>query len=35
VVFSAGADHQTDITTDNGQFKSLSQAYLAAPAALP
>ena len=35
VVFSAGADHQTDITTDGGQFKTLSQAYLSSPAPLP
>lgn len=35
VVFSTGEDHQTNITTDGGQFQSLESAYLAAPAALP
>jgi hypothetical protein len=35
VVFSTGAGGQTDITTDGGQFQSLSGAYLAAPATLP
>jgi hypothetical protein len=35
VVFSGGESHQTDITTDNGQFQTLHAAYLAAPAALP
>jgi hypothetical protein len=35
VVFSAGDDQQTNITTDNGQFKTLSTTYLAAPASLP
>jgi hypothetical protein len=34
-VFSAGDDEETDITTDGGQFKTLSAAYLASPAALP
>lgn len=34
VVFSTGADSQTDITTDGGQFKTLCQAYLASPAPL-
>lgn len=35
VVFSTGESHQTNITTDNGQFQTLSTGYLAAPAALP
>jgi hypothetical protein len=35
VVFSTGETHQTNITTDGGQFQTLSGAYLAAPAALP
>ena len=35
VVFGTGNDFQTSITTDGGQFQSLSAAYLAAPAALP
>lgn len=35
VVFSTGEDHQTNITTDAGQFQALSSAYLAAPAPLP
>jgi hypothetical protein len=35
VVFSTGENHQTNITTDGGQFQSLSGAYLAAPVALP
>jgi hypothetical protein len=35
VVFSTGAGSQTDITTDGGQFQSLSGAYLAAPTTLP
>ena len=35
VVFSTGEIHQTNITTDGGQFQALSGAYLAAPAALP
>jgi Calx-beta domain len=35
IVFGAGENHQTTITTDGGQFQSLSGAYWAAPAALP
>jgi hypothetical protein len=35
VVFSAGENHQTTILTDGGQFQSLDNAYLRAPAALP
>jgi len=35
VVFSAGWSTQTTIKTDNGQFKTLSTAYLAKPAQLP
>jgi hypothetical protein len=35
VVFGVGEDHQTNVTTDGGQFQSLSRAYLAAPAPLP
>jgi hypothetical protein len=35
VVFSTGENHQTNLTTDGGQFQSLSKAYFAAPAALP
>ncbi len=35
VVFSPGHVSQTNITTDNGQFKLLSNQYLATPAALP
>jgi hypothetical protein len=35
VVFGAGWSTQTSITTDNGQFKTLSTAYLAQPAQLP
>jgi hypothetical protein len=35
VVFSPGHTSQTNITTDGGQFKTLSSAYLAKPAALP
>lgn len=35
VVFSAGESHQTNITTDGGQFQALSKAYFAAPTALP
>jgi hypothetical protein len=35
VVFSAGNIAQTSITTDGGQFKTLSNAYLAKPTALP
>ena len=35
VVFSSGETHQTNITTDMGQFQSLDSAYLTAPAKLP
>ena len=35
VVFSAGSTDCTNITTDNGQWKTLSSAYFASPAALP
>jgi len=35
VVFGAGADTQTDITTDGAQFQTLSNAYLANPTPLP
>jgi hypothetical protein len=35
VVFGTGENHQTNITTDAGQFQSLSGAYLAAPATIP
>jgi hypothetical protein len=35
VVFGNGDTHQTSIGTDGGQFQSLSNSYLAAPAALP
>jgi hypothetical protein len=35
VVFGTGNDYQTSITSDGGQFQSLSSEYLAAPAALP
>ena len=35
VVFGAGWGTQTNITTDNGQFKTLSDAYFAKPAPLP
>ncbi len=35
VVFGAGWSTQTNITTDNGQFKNLSAAYFANPASLP
>ncbi len=35
VVFSGGDGNQAGIGTDNGQFQTLSHAYLAAPAALP
>jgi hypothetical protein len=35
VVFSTGETHQTNITTDSGQFQLLSGSYMAAPAALP
>jgi len=34
-VFGAGWSTQTSITTDNGQFKTLSTAYFAKPALLP
>lgn len=34
-VFSTGEDHQTNITTDGGQFRTRLNAYLAAPAPLP
>jgi Calx-beta domain len=35
IVFGVGENHQTNITTDGGQYQSLSGAYLAAPAPLP
>jgi hypothetical protein len=35
VVFGTGEDDQTNITTDGGQFQSLSSAYFASPAPLP
>ncbi|MFZ6846256.1 hypothetical protein [Undibacterium sp. RuTC16W] len=35
VVFSPGESHQTTINTDGGQYKTLSERYLSAPAALP
>jgi hypothetical protein len=35
VVFGAGSSDCTTIATDNGQYKTLSSAYLAHPAALP
>jgi hypothetical protein len=35
VVFSAGENHQTNITTDGGQFQALSTAYFAKPTPLP
>jgi hypothetical protein len=35
VVFGTGENHQTNITTDGGQFQSLSGAYLGAPASIP
>jgi hypothetical protein len=35
VVFSSGETHQTDLTTDGGQYKTLSTAYFANPAPLP
>lgn len=35
VVFSGGELHQTNITTDGGQFQSLNGAYMAAPTPLP
>jgi hypothetical protein len=34
-VFGAGADHQTTLSTDNGQFVKLAGAYAGAPAQLP
>ena len=35
VVFSQGERNQTTLRNDGGQFKTLSKAYLARPAALP
>ena len=35
VLFSTGESHQTNITTDAGQFQALDSAYLASPAKLP
>ena len=35
VVFGPGESHQTDITTDGGQYQILSGAYLGNPAPLP
>jgi hypothetical protein len=35
VLFSTGEYHQTNITTDAGQFQSLDSGYLASPAPLP
>jgi hypothetical protein len=35
VVFGTGENHQTNISTDGGQFQALSGQYLAAPAKLP
>ena len=35
VVFSPGERSQTTLRSDKGQFKTLSKAYLAHPAALP
>jgi hypothetical protein len=35
VVFSGGENHQTNISTDAGQFQSLNGSYMAAPAPLP
>jgi hypothetical protein len=35
VVFSAGDSYQTTLSTDGGQFQTLSGAYLRAPAPLP
>jgi hypothetical protein len=35
VVFGTGENHQTNITTDGGQFQSLSGTYWGAPTALP
>ena len=34
-VFGAGADHQTTLSTDGGQFQKLAAGYLASPAQLP
>ena len=34
-VFSTGEDYQTNISTDGGQFQSLSGTYFAAPVSLP
>jgi hypothetical protein len=34
-VFGAGADHQTTLSTDGGQFQKLAATYLASPAQLP
>lgn len=34
-VFSAGDSDETDVTTDNGNFQTLSASYLANPAPLP
>jgi hypothetical protein len=35
VVFSTGANYQTSITTDAGEFQELDNAYLRSPAKLP
>jgi hypothetical protein len=35
VVFSTGENHQTNMTTDGGQFLTLSRAYFGAPTLLP
>jgi hypothetical protein len=35
VVFSAGDGSQTTLSTDGGQYQTLSGAYLSAPAPLP
>ena len=35
IVFGPGASTQTSVTTDGGQYQTLSKAYLASPAALP
>ena len=35
IVFSSGASSQTTISTDGGQFQTLADAYLKAPAAYP
>jgi hypothetical protein len=35
VVFSAGDGNQTTLATDGGQFQTLSEAYMSAPAPLP